>query len=70
MKYNKNGQINLNELKHDVAGLHGPLSYAKELLETGEKDLSLKIQSDLLKKIDLIVQEIEKIGSANTGVNL
>lgn len=67
MKYLNSGKIDLAILKHDVAGLHGPLSYAKELLEGGDQVIPLKIQNDLLKKIESIVQEIENLQSVPTA---
>lgn len=58
-KYFSEGKINISDLKHDIVGLMGPLSFSRELTSRNETDKALHIQNELLRKLQLIIGELD-----------
>lgn len=58
-KYILDGRFYISDLKHDVTGLAGPLSFALELLKRNEIEKANLIQQEVLKKLNLIIAELQ-----------
>lgn len=65
-KYFSEGKINISDLKHDIGGLMGPLSFSRELISRSETDKALHIQNELIRKLQLIIGELNQVSSEET----
>ena len=60
-KYVSSSKISISDLRHDIKGLVGPLSYAAELTGSKNIDRAVFLQKELIKKIELIVTRLQTI---------
>lgn len=60
-KYILDDKFYISDLKHDVAGLAGPLSFALDLLKKNELEKANLIQQEVLKKLNFIIAELQSL---------